>query len=332
MHIGENYGYLAGSFPSFYILDISNFARPFETSSLFLDYTYDLTVSENYAYIADSSGLKVIDVSDPFNASQISKLSLNYDAYSVFVSGKYAYVANGTEGLRIVSINDPSAPVEIGFYDTPGSSRDVFVSGEYAYVADHQSGLRIIDVKNPSNPIEVGSFECIGFCGYVHSVFVSEELAYLGAYYQRNVGTVRIINVKKATNPFEVGFSIRGSANDICTNGDLIYVADGYHGVSIYTYSPSPAFYVNYRGYCGDDYRPCFSSLQEAIDLADSSAILKVANGNYDGVFILSESKSVTLECGFDSWFESQISYSTIEQLVVERGTLIVENLVIAPN
>ena len=40
-------------------------------------------------------------------------------AYSVAVSGGYAYVADGYSGLRVVDVSDPANPVETGFYDTP---------------------------------------------------------------------------------------------------------------------------------------------------------------------------------------------------------------------
>ncbi len=65
----------------------------------------------------------------------------------VFVSGSYAYVADGTSGLQIIDVSNPVSPALAGSYDTPGYAHGVSVSGSYAYVADGGSGLGIIDVS-----------------------------------------------------------------------------------------------------------------------------------------------------------------------------------------
>jgi hypothetical protein len=56
-------------------------------------------------------------------------------AEGVYVSGNYAYVADGGAGLRVIDVSNPANPREVGFFDTPGFAEDVYVSGNYAYVA-----------------------------------------------------------------------------------------------------------------------------------------------------------------------------------------------------
>ena len=65
-------------------------------------------------------------------------------ARGVYVSGSYAYVADGWDGLRIIDVSNPTAPNEVGFYDTGHEAIGVYVSGSYAYVADGWDGLYII--------------------------------------------------------------------------------------------------------------------------------------------------------------------------------------------
>ena len=73
------------------------------------------------------------------NVDSIGSYDTPGQAYGVFVSGNYAYVANGAEGLLIVNVSDPGNPSLAGSYNTPGSANGVFVSGDYVYVADENS-------------------------------------------------------------------------------------------------------------------------------------------------------------------------------------------------
>jgi DNA-binding beta-propeller fold protein YncE len=74
-------------------------------------------------------------------------------AYSVTVSGNYAYVAGGgSDNLVIVDISDPSNPTTVGNWDpndtnVMDSAQSVTVSGNYAYVAGYLSdNLAIVDI------------------------------------------------------------------------------------------------------------------------------------------------------------------------------------------
>ncbi|MCK4226134.1 T9SS type A sorting domain-containing protein [candidate division WOR-3 bacterium] len=161
-----------------------------------------------YAYVTDnSSGLYIIDVSDPTNPTEVGFYDDPGWAFDVYVSENYAYVADGYSGLRIIDVSDPTNPFEAGFYDTPEYAIGVYFSGIYAYVADCDSGLRIIDVSDPTNPFEAG------YCNttYCNSdVYVSGNYAYAGVVgvvdvVDRGHGLV-IIDVSDPTNPFEEGY------------------------------------------------------------------------------------------------------------------------------
>lgn len=68
---------------------------------------YKVYMSGDYAYIADNSGLAVINISDPTNPETPVNESTNGGARSVYVSGDYAYVADGAYGLAVINISDP---------------------------------------------------------------------------------------------------------------------------------------------------------------------------------------------------------------------------------
>jgi hypothetical protein len=91
-------------------------------------------------------------------------------ASRVAVSGRYAYVADGTSGLQIININVPGSPALVSTYDTAGTASDVFVAGRYAYVADNTAGVQIIDVSNPKTPVLVGTYNTAGNAIGIHVV------------------------------------------------------------------------------------------------------------------------------------------------------------------
>ena len=120
-------------------------------------YAYGITVSNNYAYLANGSdGLRIYDITNPrtpINIGHANPNNGNWDQ-SVAISGTYAYVAGTYDGLRIYDIADRTNPINVGQTNKQtGGAIDVAVSGHYAYVANHEDGLRIYDVSNPASPL-----------------------------------------------------------------------------------------------------------------------------------------------------------------------------------
>ncbi|MCG2721624.1 MAG: S8 family serine peptidase, partial [Thermodesulfovibrionales bacterium] len=116
----------------------------------------DIHVSGNYAYVAcngfdyvdNSVVLEIIDIADLVDPKIVGYLYMpgEVSAYSVDVSGNYAYLAAGDLGLQVVDVTNPAKPLSVGSYATPGYAYDVFVSGNYAYVADSSAGIQVIEV------------------------------------------------------------------------------------------------------------------------------------------------------------------------------------------
>ncbi|TKJ41068.1 hypothetical protein CEE37_05220 [candidate division LCP-89 bacterium B3_LCP] len=188
--------------------------------------TEDVAVSGDYAYVA-STGLRVIDISDPAHPVEVGYCLTPGFCYDVVVSGEYAYVANNYDGLRIIDVTNPSNPVETGFCDTPGRAHGVDVQGDYAYVSDYNWGMRIIDVSDPANPVEVGHFEHENL---EDDVVVSGDYAYLAAW-----GTgLRIVDISDPTDPMQVGIcDTPGWALGVALQGRFAYIADGDNGLRV---------------------------------------------------------------------------------------------------
>jgi Ca2+-binding RTX toxin-like protein len=103
----------------------------------------------NYAYVADdSSGLQIINISNPAAPSLSGTYDTTGSANGVEVVGNYAYVADWDSGLQIINISNPAAPSLSGSYDTTGYAQGVQVVGNYAYIADREGGLKILNVSD----------------------------------------------------------------------------------------------------------------------------------------------------------------------------------------
>ena len=87
--------------------------------------------------------------------------------------------------------------------------------------------------------------------------------------------------------------------------------------------------YVEPLGGCNGK-TPCYSSIQEAIDRASSGATIRIGEGDYNEDVFADESKSLILEGGWNSTFSAQSSFSTMNLLALQKGTVCIRNLAIS--
>ncbi|MEO0087526.1 MAG: T9SS type A sorting domain-containing protein [candidate division WOR-3 bacterium] len=153
------------------LYNISNLRNPIfisrYTNYRLLRRTHSVRFNGRYAYVACESGLVIIDFSDIHNPREIGHYYTPDDVvHSLFVSGNYAYLANGWGGLRIINIENPSQPYEVGRYILPTTCEDVYVRDTLAFTSFQEvlagGGFLVLNISNPSNPtlvsrIDVGS-------------------------------------------------------------------------------------------------------------------------------------------------------------------------------
>lgn len=101
--------------------------------------------------------------------------------------------------------------------------------------------------------------------------------------------------------------------------------------VSFVTTSYASTLYVSSNGYCGDK-TPCYTSIQEAINAATTGSTILIAEGTYAESITLNESKSLTLQGGWDSSFATQTSNTTfIKAPRAPQGSLTLQMVTIKP-
>ena len=168
-------------------------------------------------------------VDNPINPTIKGVYDTPSTSFDVYVSGKYAYVADGSSGLQIIDISNSASPTTIGTYDTTGQAYSVHVSGRYAYVADGISQLLLIlDISNPASPILIGSFN-LGGIANANGIYVSGKYAYVA---NSNNG-LKIIDISNPASPTLVSTNNSSNAQDVYVSGKYAYVADYAGGLKI---------------------------------------------------------------------------------------------------
>ncbi|MCB4429355.1 hypothetical protein FZX09_11315, partial [Synechococcus sp. MU1643] len=195
-----------------------------------------ISADGNTAFVADrTSGLQIIDISNPGSPSLKSTYNTSDMAYDIVLSpdGNIAYVADYGDGLDIINVSDLNSPSLKGSYNTSGYAVGITLSadGNTAFIADRSAGLQIINVSDPSNPIRRSVYNTSGQA-YGVALSTDGNTAFVGD----GSHGLDIINVSDLGNPSLRGnYNTSGSARDIVisADGNTAFVADDDGGLQI---------------------------------------------------------------------------------------------------
>ena len=109
---------------------------------------------DDVAFIGRSSGLLVMDVTDPIRPKEIGKLVIPATVYDIVFAGETGYLATGSHGLYVVDVSEPGQPRVLQHHETPGRAHAVRIKDAHALIADDQPrpSDRGSDVKDPTEP------------------------------------------------------------------------------------------------------------------------------------------------------------------------------------
>ncbi|HLC20270.1 MAG TPA: hypothetical protein VJK72_05085 [Candidatus Nanoarchaeia archaeon] len=213
-----------------------------------------------------TSEFKMYDITDQSHPKKINKNSVEVD--SIQVQGNYLYSTIGEIGLLVFDISDPTIkPVSTTAFQT-GIPRDVSVDGTWAVsVTNIPYSISVLDISNPKIPVPKDSHL---YERYPDDIFVKDNQVYVARGMDgldilkiNDDGSLKLLkNIKKERYTHDVAveantavvvregldiYDVRdpshevfqqhittaGEAVDAAIDGDFIYVADGYAGLSI---------------------------------------------------------------------------------------------------
>ncbi len=250
IYVSGKYAYVAsGQDSGVEILDISDPATPTHVGAIFDDNTTALKgacsiyISGKYAYVTSEGswghgGVEILDISFPAAPTHVGLINDDdttalYGAKSIYVSGKYAYVASDNDdGVEILDISDPENPTHVGVITDTGTTaldgaHSIDVSGKYAYVASvSDSGVEILDISDPATPTHVGAITddyATELDGAI-SIYVSGKYAYIASVSDDGV---EILDISDPVNPTHVG-AITDAGATALAGAKSIYVVGKY--------------------------------------------------------------------------------------------------------
>jgi len=178
----------------------------------------DLYIDGNYAYLAATNGMYILNISNPAAPALESFFDSGQDGQSVFsiaVKGNYAYLG-GDGNIQSVDITSKSNPIHhktSGLHT--GKHKDIVIDGDYLVTAAGTGGIRNWGIDNPDLIRFEGSYSTVGDA---QGVAVHNNTAFVANWQ----GGVDIFNNVIKTAPSKLGnWAVDGFCSNITIDSQL---------------------------------------------------------------------------------------------------------------
>jgi hypothetical protein len=220
-------------------------AAPITEISQLAAAVYAVGVRGNIAVIGDDRGVQLLDISDPAQPFQISRLELGGSVYDLQIVGTLVYAANYGGSLQIIDIDNPFAPRLLSNLTVPGSPSGIDVADGRAAVAAFNSGVLLVDVRNPDAPLLLATSDP-RLTGSVLDVQLAGNRIYsasLGGMqiFDTTAPTSGKLELLGAFNTISSGF---GNGRGVHVVGNRSYLAVGADGLVLLDVSDPAALHV----------------------------------------------------------------------------------------
>lgn len=220
------------------ILFLFSFSQELEELSFYpINGTFGITSQEDQLYLSNGD---IIDISDPFNPTLLSQISISGQASSIIIEGDYAYYGTGMSNtLHIVDISNLSFPLVL-------SSHPFIVGNGVFGMAIRQDVLFLVlgsggilcsmDISDKNNPSIIQTMTIPG--GQCRDIIIKDQYAYAA-----HGGGLKVIDISDPSN-MQIINSIGNGYGSIDIDGDLVCLGKSEAGVDIFDISsptnPSP--------------------------------------------------------------------------------------------
>lgn len=182
----------------------------------------DITLAGNIAYLATSTGLKVVDISTPTAPRLLGSFATGSSALAVRVRGTTAYVGVGNS-VQIVSVANPGAMISVSTTGMGGTvwGMDLDATRNLLAVAASGAGLRLVDVSNLSTPVLRGT----AVTGDARAVALRGDYAFVGDY-TNSMTSVDITNLASPAIRSQTQQSLGGRLTGVALTGNFVVGSD----------------------------------------------------------------------------------------------------------
>lgn len=147
------------------VLDISNLTHPTEIGRFEnVASPQPITVANNLAYVTDSNGLKILNVTDASNIAEIANYDFRVSNLQFIENTAYAVCSHSqpdsSDGFKILDTSDLLNVTEVGTFHDGGKLIDLVVNAAegVAFVSDRDDGIEVIDIRDPFHPTKIGQY------------------------------------------------------------------------------------------------------------------------------------------------------------------------------
>lgn len=245
MLISGTVGYLAADY-QVQVFDLSDSVQP-EVTAVFTipsQYINDMVISGTLLFLGEVKntgefpgygGLRILDISDPFNPTELSYFGegriteaiAHKDEYVYLSSCVYDTVSTCSRTFTVLNVSDPTSPQEISSAYA-GNVTDMEVYGNYLYhVEVSDDDFRIYDISNPASPT---ISNIVGFPnnGLSHRLEMDGSYGYLHSY-----NGITAYNLTNPLTPTLYGNYQPSGIYNVLPDGNFLYIAHGASGLKV---------------------------------------------------------------------------------------------------
>jgi len=207
-----------------------------------------IMVTGGYAYLTRNDSLLVLDVSDPFEPTEASRLQINgkHPKDIQFHAG-HAYIPATLGGLNVVDVTDPRYPSLVNVIPFESHTTGFKIRGSYGYLArivsvtpterwyEGSSVFEVLDLSTPAAPVTVGS---VTIPTMIHDLDVVGDYAYVtGEQITNQKQAITVVDITSPANPLivDVPDPNFGTSNpyDIYLHKGHAYIMDSGEGLKV---------------------------------------------------------------------------------------------------
>lgn len=215
------------------------------------------SVGNEYALVGVSSGMSIVNITDPSNPIQVKQIpniispENNFHEWKeIKVRGHYAYITTeGGGGLQIVNMRSLPDTTGIAYKSWTGDSiisgnlnsiHALHIDGHYLYLyGSNLDGVVAADIIDPWNPTYVGYYNNVSD-SYVHDGYVRNDTLYAAHVYG---GYFSVVDFRDKANPVELTIHntpTRKTHNTwLSSNGKTLFTTDENTGSYVTAYNIS---------------------------------------------------------------------------------------------